>query len=68
MQAPAAVFQEAGAQATMSVCLDPRVHAPASLEAHNKRASVPQYNPVLGETHFITAGGAWMLVEQARSC
>ena len=28
-------------------------------------ASVLQYNPVLGETHFVTAGGAWMLVEQA---
>jgi hypothetical protein len=28
----------------------------------------PQYNPVLGETHFAVAAGgaAWLLVEQAR--
>jgi hypothetical protein len=29
-------------------------------------ASIRQYNPVLGETFFATADGAWMLAEQAR--
>ena len=26
-----------------------------------------QYNPVLGETHFLVADAAWLLVEQARA-
>ena len=54
------------ARSRSAVAPPPR-HAARALTRPRARRPSAQYNPVQGETHFLVADAAWLLVEQARA-